>query len=146
MCRQDTLRAHHYTTARTRYVREIKDSVSAWRARIGDRTDTIAVICAHHQKPLLQWMGFRVVETYTRKENMSARTYRTLIAAARTHNVALVVDNLQSGKKTGMPVARESDAEHIALSNFPLQGSYLQTLSDNISMVLEGLRSYATTR
>jgi hypothetical protein len=50
---------------------------------------------------------------------------------ASDSGVKLVVDNLQSGPDTGEPLAQGLGAKHVTLTNFPLQGSYRQSLLDN---------------
>ena len=90
------------------------------------------VICSDLQADLLTWAGFDVLETYGRAESMSPRTIEGLIKTGRLHKVRLVVDNKQSGPSVGAGVALEIGAEHVVLTNFPLEGSYLDALRSNV--------------
>ena len=54
--------------------------------------------------------------------------------------VALVVDNLQSGPNTGKQIAEDIGAAHVTLSNFPLKGSFIETLEENVAK-LENVRT-----
>jgi hypothetical protein len=53
--------------------------------------------------------------------------------------VKLVVDNLQSGPDTGEPLAQGLGAKHVTLTNFPLQGSYRQSLLDNVTALARAI-------
>jgi len=90
------------------------------------------VICSELQSDFLTWAGFDVLETYGRAESMSPRIMEDLIRAGRLNEVRLVVDNRQSGPSVGAGVALEIGAEHVVLTNFPVDGSYLDALRSNV--------------
>ena len=90
------------------------------------------VICSELQSDFLTWAGFDVLETYGRAESMSPRIMEDLIRAGRLNEVRLVVDNRQSGPSVGAGIAREIGAEHVVLTNFPVDGSYLDALRSNV--------------
>jgi ABC-type Zn uptake system ZnuABC Zn-binding protein ZnuA len=92
----------------------------------------IPVICSELQSEFLTWAGFDVLETYGRAEGMSPRIMEQLIKAGRLHKARLVVDNRQSGPSVGAGIAREIGADHVVLTNFPLDGSYLDALRSNV--------------
>lgn len=77
------------------------------------------VICAQMQAEFVQWAGLRVVHTYGRAEDVSAREMALLVEKARKAGVRGVVDNTQSGPEAGLPLALELNVSHITLSNFP---------------------------
>lgn len=90
------------------------------------------IICSELQTDFLTWAGFDVVGTYGRAEGMSPRTMEILIKTGRLSEVKLVVDNRQSGPSVGAGIAREIGAAHVVISNFPIDGSYLDTLRSNV--------------
>lgn len=97
------------------------------------------VICSELQADFLTWAGFDVLETYGRAESMSPKTLESLIKAGKLHDVRLVVDNRQSGPSVGAGVAREIGAEHVVLTNFPVDGSYLDALRSNVKALESSL-------
>lgn len=60
-----------------------------------------------------------VLATFGRGEDMSARTLADILQAVKGQKVDGVVDNLQSGAKSGLPLALELGVPHVVLSNFP---------------------------
>jgi ABC-type Zn uptake system ZnuABC Zn-binding protein ZnuA len=97
------------------------------------------VICSELQADFLTWAGFDVLETYGRAESMSPKTIEGLIKTGKLHKVRLVVDNRQSGPSVGAGIAREIGAEHVVLTNFPVDGSYLDALRSNVKALESGL-------
>ncbi len=93
------------------------------------------VLCSALQADFLAWLGLCPVRTFQRQEDLTPRKLADLVAAGRTHGVRLVVDNLQSGLRVGEQIAHELTAEHAVLSNFPLRGSYLETLRENANQL-----------
>lgn len=63
------------------------------------------VIGSLMQREMLEWMGFRVIGEYGRQEAISTRQVARLIQIGRDQQVALVVDNRQSGPDTGKTIA-----------------------------------------
>lgn len=78
-----------------------------------------AVIAAQMQAEFVRWAGFRVLATFGRGEDMSARTLADILQSVKGQKVDGVVDNLQSGAKSGLPLALELGVPHVVLSNFP---------------------------
>ncbi len=110
------------------------DSVAKVALEITERFTSYAgtkVLCSKLQADFLAWLGFDVVGTFERQEDLTPRKLADLIALGRNQKVHLVVDNLQSGRRVGEEIARELGAEHAVISNFPLEGSYLETLKEN---------------
>ena len=97
------------------------------------------VICSELQADFLTWVGFDVLETYGRPESISPKTMEDLIRAGRLHTVRLVVDNRQSGPSVGGGIADEIGAEHVVLTNFPVDGSYLDALRNNVKALKSGI-------
>jgi zinc transport system substrate-binding protein len=99
----------------------------------------IPVICSELQADFLTWAGFDVLETYGRAESLTPKTMEGLIKAGRLHKVRLVVDNRQSGPSVGAGIAREIGAEHVVLTNFPMDASYLDALRSNVKTLESSL-------
>jgi zinc transport system substrate-binding protein len=98
------------------------------------------VICSELQADFLVWAGFDVLETYGRAESLSPKTLENLVRTGKTNGVRLVVDNMQSGPSVGAGIADEIGAEHAVLTNFPLDGSYLDALRSNVRELESKLR------
>ena len=81
-------------------------------------TDT-AVVCMQWQASFVSWLGFNVAVTYGLPENLSLRDLVELADQGRAAGAVLVIDNLQSGIELGGKLAREVNAVHVVLSNFP---------------------------
>ena len=97
------------------------------------------VICSELQTDFLIWAGFDVLGTYGRGESMSPKAIENLIATGRQHNVRLVLDNRQSGPSVGAGIAEEIGARHVVLTNFPVEGSYLDALRSNVKTIRNAL-------
>jgi len=126
----DTARADTYLLAAGRYQVDVDSAAAAAQALLAGR-QLPAVIAAEQQAPVLNWFGFRVVATYGRAEDITARELTRLARVAIDSSVGLVVDNLQSGPDAGKPLAEALKVKHVTLTNFPLEGSYPKALLDN---------------
>ena len=100
-----------------------------------------SVAASAMQEDLLRWLGFVVVATYLRQEDVTARSFQKVLERSRNKNVIFVVDNLQSGPGIGAPLSRELGAKHVVFSNFPLayekKVSYLRTLEENLKPIIQ---------
>ncbi len=142
LCRADTAHCSRYTQSGATYRRMVTDTLHMLRERIGRRFEDYNAIASHHQKAFMEWLGFSVVATFGRKDDMSANSYMDLIETAGEKNVALVVDNMQSGPDVGKQIAKETPAHHIVLSNFVLHDSYIGTVIQNVTTVEEAIQHY----
>jgi zinc transport system substrate-binding protein len=97
------------------------------------------IMCSELQVDFLTWLGFDVVGSYGRSESMSPKTMENLITTGRRSNVGLVVDNKQSGPSVGSGIAGEIGARHVVLTNFPVDGSYLDALRSNVAALKDNL-------
>jgi len=89
------------------------------------------LLAAAYQAPFLAWLGFDVVATYGRPEEITGRELTHLAKVGIDSGVGIIVDNLQSGPDAGLELARSLNAKHVTLTNFPLQGKYLEALKEN---------------
>jgi len=128
----DTARADTLRLAAEKFRADVDSAGSAARALLAGR-DLPAIIAAEQQAPFLEWLGFRVVATYGLAEDFTAQEMTRLARVALDSSVKLVVDNLQSGPDAGKPLAEALKVKHVTLTNFPLQGSYRQSLLDNVT-------------
>jgi len=103
----------------------------------------INVICAQMQEGFVKWLGFNVVATYGRPDELTPEVIKELVDTCNEHDVKLVIDNLQSGPTAGLQVAEEVGANHVTLSNFPgaVEGAndYDGNLNHNLDEVLSNV-------
>ncbi len=108
------------------------------------RVSEIKVVCARMQAEFVEWLGFEVVATYGRPEELTLRKLKEIIDKAKEANVRLVIDNLQSGPRAGVPIADEIRGIHVVLTNFPqyFMGrlSYPKSLKENAFNLFQALR------
>lgn len=102
------------------------------------------VIADAMQRPLLEWMGLRVVADYGRFEEMGAEALGRAMTAAREAGAVLAVDNLQSTGGAGAALAADLGARHVVLTNFPGgfpdAPDWESSLRRNVEIVLGALR------
>lgn len=144
LCAADPRHAADYRKSLSKLERDAKRLDFQLRARLkAARASGVGVLCSDQQKPVAQWMGLKVIGTYSRAEEFTPAKLHSLAALARKHKVKLVIDNLQSGPNAGKELARDIGAAHVTLSNFP--GGFAGTdtwarcLSDSVGRVLKGL-------
>lgn len=95
------------------------------------------VVSALMQKDFVSWCGFSIAATFGGAESMNPKILAEIIALARKRRVIGVVENLQSGKEAGLPIAEELKIPRAILSNFP--GSD-DNVPDYFSLVRENIR------
>ena len=132
----DSSRCSTYTRAAAAYVRRVADSAEVLHS-VAEPLRGTTVVCAEHQGALLRWLGCTVVADYGRPEGMTPAELGRIEDTARAADVRIVVDNVQSGATAGRSLAGDIGAHHVALSNFPLDGSYLHTLNANVHSLLD---------
>lgn len=107
------------------------------------KTGEVNVICMMHQADFLKWAGFNVVATYPQPADLTPEKVKELVDKGREAEVALVVDNLQSGPEAGVQIAEEIGAVHVTLSNFPggFEGTetWERAIEKNVELLLEAL-------
>ncbi len=107
------------------------------------KTGEVNVISMMHQADFLKWAGFNVVATYPQPSDLTPEKVKELVDKGREAEVALVVDNLQSGPEAGVQMAQEIGAVHVTLSNFPggFEGTetWEKAIEKNVELLLEAL-------
>jgi ABC-type Zn uptake system ZnuABC Zn-binding protein ZnuA len=101
----------------------------------------VPVISMAWQEMFVSWLGFDVVATYGIPGNLSLQDLVDLAAVGVSDEVAMVIDNLQSGVNFGAKLAREVDAIHVVLSNFPGAMPRTATVLDLFAQNAEALFS-----
>ncbi len=134
----DTARADTYQLAATRYRADVDSAAAAARTMLAGKA-LPAVIVAEQQSPFIVWLGFHVVATYGRAEDISAQELTRLARVAIDSGVKLIVDNLQSGPDAGKPLAEALNVKHVTLTNFPLEGSYSRSLLNNTAALAQAI-------
>lgn len=119
-------------------VREYSDSLVEEIKKAG-LTGKKAISSSMQRKPL-EWMGLYVVADYGRPESLSTRDVGRLTKKGRQNQIALVVDNLQSGPDTGKVIAESLGIPHVVLTNFPSERGYLDTLKENVDAIIGALK------
>ena len=103
----------------------------------------ISVLCADQQAGFIGWAGFNIVGIFGRPDTLTPQVVQDLVDLGRSENVALVIDNMQSGVDAGAGVAEELGCSQITLSNFP--GGYdntdtwEETIDYNVELLIKAL-------
>lgn len=100
----------------------------------------IKVICARMQAEFLEWLGFTVIASYGRQEELSPKDFLKITRIAKKENVKIVIDNLQSGSNVGKQLAEDIGGRDVVLTNFPLGDSYLESLKENVDKVIQACK------
>ena len=135
LCKVDSQNTRCYQESSNSY----KEAINLEVVRIQElmrNFEGTKVICAKHQSGFFTWLGFKVVAIYGRAEEMTPKELVKIIKTASEEGVQIVVDNLQSGATAGVQIAEEIGARHIVLTNFPIKGSYIASLKENINKII----------
>lgn len=114
-------------------IKDFSEGLESVRTRFHGK----AVVSALMQKDFVSWCGFSIAATFGGAESMNPKILAEIIALARKRRVIGVVENLQSGKEAGLPIAEELKIPRAILSNFP--GSD-DNVPDYFSLVRENIR------
>ena len=103
---------------------EYKDRVMAKEAEIkarlaGVNPSAVNVMGAFWQAGFLEWIGLNVIDTYGDPDSLTPQVVKELVDKGREARVALIVDNLHSGKDAGAGIAEELGIARVVLLNFP---------------------------
>ena len=109
---------------------------------------SVNVICMLWQKQFVSWVGFNVTATYPPGQ-LSASDIENLVQTAKEKDVALIIDNLQSGTEVGEALSEECDAVHVVLTNFPEAIPNTATLAEmmeyNANQLFDALEKWKST-
>jgi zinc transport system substrate-binding protein len=110
--------AQSYEARAAAYARAVNKTAAASR-RLLAGMEGLRVISAKMNRDLVKWMGFEVISTFPRDEDISVRDMHRLIREGREKKTAAVIDNSQSSGKVGFIVAKELGVPFVSISNFP---------------------------
>lgn len=142
LIRVDPSGAATYQRNFARYRKTVERTIR-WLDRQSEQFRGIPVVGAVQQREFLQRLGCIVAATYGRAEDLSAGELARVIDKSRSARVKIVVDNLQSGSRTGEQLARDLGLPHVTLTNFPLEQGYFAALRNNVMVLREALRAAA---
>lgn len=128
-----------YEKNASNYIREVDLAA----LQIQDKVKTfhgIKAVSSEHQAGFLSWLGFNVIATYGRPEELTPKELIEITRKAKSEGVQIVVDNLQSGPKAGEQIAIEIGARHVVLTNFPLRDSYIDCLKENVNKIIQACK------
>ena len=102
--------------------------------------DSIKVVCAKMQAEFVKWLGFNIISTYGRQEDLSPKELLEIVRAAKREGVRIAIDNLQSGSNVGKQIVEDIRGRQVVLTNFPLGDSYLASLKENVDKVIRACK------
>jgi len=101
----------------------------------------VNVICAVEIKDFVSYLGYNVVISYPKANKISPKFWAKVAKLGKEKKVKLCIDNIQSGEYTSAQLAKDINAKHIALSNFPNgfknTETYEKCLQKNIEICLK---------
>lgn len=139
LCSVDRARREVYTKNLQSYIGAI-DSMTAFMEKYRDRFASVNVTCAELQEEFLRWLGFNIVVTYGRTEDLAPSTLEQIITRSKQGDVVLVIDNMQSGTDAGALIAEQLNARRVILTNFPHDDSYVKAVMENFDKLLRILQ------
>jgi zinc transport system substrate-binding protein len=147
LCEVDEDNKAYYQDNAEKRERIIQDKGNEMKAKLeASNTSEINVLCTEQQTGFVQWAGFNVIATYGRPDELTVQKKAELVDQGKETNVALIIDNLQSGASTGVQTAQEIGADQVTLSNFPGGFSNTETwdkaIEKNVDLLLEALKEY----
>lgn len=147
LCETDGDNRSYYQENAARWEEMIQDKENELKARLeAEKVSGVNVLCSEEQAGFAQWAGFNIIATYGRPDDLTVEKKAELVDRGREANVALVIDNLQSGATTGVQTAQEIGAVQVTLSNFPGGFDNTETwdkaIEKNVDLLLEALQEY----
>jgi len=127
---------------------ELKGKIEAKEAEIKAKLakanlSSVNVMCADQQAGFVEWVGLNIAATYGTPDSLTPQVVKELVDKGRAENVALIIDNLQSGQDAGKAIAEELGCKRIILSNFPGGFDNTETwekaLDRNVELILEAV-------
>ena len=101
-----------------------------------------AVVSAAMQGDFARWCGLEVVAIFGAADAIDPKTLIQIVKKTRKDKALGVIENLQSGKEAGRPIAEELSIPRVVLSNFPQTD---ENTPDYFSLVRENVRALLKT-
>ncbi len=129
------------------YKAEIDAKATELHARVeAAGVEGTQVVVMEWQKAFVEFLGFEVAGMYGPPEGLSVQDQLNVSTTSADEEVAMVVDNLQSGTEFGAKVASDNGKEHVVLTNFPDAApgtyTYLDMIDYNTDQLIEGAEKY----
>jgi len=145
----DSENASRYEENTQELINLIKETAEKIKKKAKElQVEKYKVICIKWQEYFTKWIGFKVAATYFPPERISWKEIFKLIHIGKEENVALVVDNLQSGIDFGEKLASEIGAVQVVSINFPgsVPGTetYIKMMEYKADKLFKGLEEYNT--
>jgi len=104
------------------------------------------IIPMEWQKDFVEYLGLDVVTYYGPEEGLSTQDKLNISNAADNEEVAIIIDNLQSGTEFGEQTAEQTGKIHVVFTNFPggieNVDSYLDMIKYNTAELVKGIAKY----
>lgn len=104
------------------------------------------VVAIEWYTEFLNGLGFEVVLSYGPPESLSTADIINITETLGDPEIAMIIDNLQSGVDFGSNIAAEMGKSHVVLSNFPGaipdKDTYIENMNYNIDELINGAISY----
>lgn len=132
-----------------------KAQIDAKATELQARVETAGVagtklVVMEWQRAFVEFLGFEVAGSYGPPEGLSVQDQLNVSSAASKDDVAMVVDNLQSGTDIGARIAEETGKVHVVLTNFPDAApgtyTYLDMIDYNTDALITGAEEYEHKR
>ncbi len=140
----DPANKHMYLKNRDSYVRRmflldkmIKTFISS------NHLSGMSVISSEMQKEFLEYLGFKVVDCFGRDEELTPGKLSQIINQVKTHDIRIIVSNLQSGTSIGQKLSEITKIPHVVLSNFPGGFENTETIEKTVIKNLDLLKKSA---
>lgn len=138
LCQVDAANTEAYQSAAADYKAIITDKKAELQETLaGINPAGIGILCAEQQAGFLGWAGFNIVSTFGRPDTLTPQVVQDLVDLGRSEDVALVIDNMQSGADAGAGVAEDLGCPRVTLSNFPGGYDNTATWEDTIDYNVE---------
>jgi len=119
-----------YTKKMLAIDKKIKNLVSSYNL------SGVSVISSEMQKDFLDHLGLKVIDYFGRDEELTPGKLRQIINQIKTHDVRIIVSNLQSGTATGQMLSKRTRIPYVVLSNFPGGFEDTETIEKTIMLNL----------
>jgi ABC-type Zn uptake system ZnuABC Zn-binding protein ZnuA len=129
------------------YKAEIDAKASELQARV-EAAGVVGteVVVMEWWSEFVDFLGFEEATVYGPPEGLSVQDQLNVSSTAADDDVAMVVDNLQSGTEFGAKVADDNGKEHVVLTNFPnaIPGTdtYLDMIDYNTDELIDAAKRY----
>lgn len=120
----------------------IGQAAERWRARTAV-VRGMAVLCSVHQAAFCEWLGLKVVATFSGADTAGIGQLDEAIRKGEQGGVRLVIANRPEGRRVADALAQRLGAKVVVFSNFPAmteeQRTFESLLDGNVGALLEAV-------